>query len=326
MAEGTTVVAFGGNALIRARELGSYAQQHHNVEVTAVALTELIKAGHRLVITHGNGPQVGNILLQQECASDSIPPMPLDVCGAETQGQIGYMFQQALTDALRRAGIERDVTTIVTQTLVDPDSPAFQHPSKPIGPFYDEATAKRLRAAKGWAMVEDSGRGYRRVVSSPEPLDIIEKATVKLLVDSGVIVIASGGGGIPVARDADGQLRGVEAVIDKDRAAALLASLVGAHLLLILTDAGQVALNYGTPQQVNLDRITLSEARKYYLGGHFPPGSMGPKIEGAMYFLAHGGTEAIITRPELIIAALEGKGGTHIVPDRVSSDQVAIGG
>jgi carbamate kinase len=318
MVEGATVVALGGNALIRAREHGSYGEQRHNVQITAAALADLARAGHRLVITHGNGPQVGNILLQQECASETVPPMPLDVCGAETQGQIGYMFQQALADALDQAGLPHSVATIITQTLVDTNSPAFKNPSKPIGPFYDEALAERLRVSKGWTIIEDSGRGYRRVVASPEPIDIVEKAAIRLLADSGVVVIASGGGGIPVARDDSGRLRGVEAVIDKDRAAALLATLVGARLLLVLTDADQVALNYGTAHQVDLDRITVSEARAYASSGHFPPGSMGPKIEGAVYFLTHGGERVIITRPGLISTALEGKAGTHILPDSVS--------
>lgn len=314
-----TVVALGGNALIRSGEKGMYSEQSRNVRITAAALVELVKAGHHLVITHGNGPQVGNLLLQQEAASGTVPPMPLDVLGARSQGQIGYMFQQALGDALRAAGMAGEVATILTQAVVDADSSALKNPTKPIGPFYDRETAERLQREKGWVIIEDSGRGYRRVVGSPQPKDIVEKATIKRLVDAGVLVIASGGGGIPVVRQADGSLAGIEAVIDKDRGAALLASLVNARLLVILTDADQVSLNYESPQQVNLDRVTVSQMRAYADQGHFPPGSMGPKIEAAINFLTHGGERVVITRPELTLAGLEGKAGTQIQPDPVLS-------
>jgi len=311
-------VALGGNALIRAHEHGTYEEQLRNVMVTSAALAELVKAGHRLVITHGNGPQVGKILIQQESAGDLVSPMPLDVCGAETQGQIGYLLQQGLSNALNRANIPKVVATVITQTVIDANSPAFKKPTKPIGHFYDETTADWLRANKGWTMTEDSGRGYRRLVASPPPIDIIEKVAIKMLAESGIIVIASGGGGIPVERNGEGQLRGLEAVIDKDRAAALLAVLVEAQQMLILTDADRVYLNYGKPNQIGLDRITVSQAQEYYDEGHFPPGSMGPKIEGAIYYLTHGGERVIITRPELILEALDGKTGTHIVPDTAS--------
>lgn len=308
-------VALGGNALIRAGDRGTYEEQRANVRTTVKALVNLMDAGHRLVITHGNGPQVGNLLLQQEAASDRVPPMPLHVCGAQSQGQIGYMLQQALVDALADAGLSREVITLVTQVVVDPESPAFRQPSKPVGPFYDAETAERLRAEHGWTIVNDAGRGYRRVVPSPDPLDIVEKRVIRCLVDAGAVVIASGGGGVPVARDAEGHLYGVEAVIDKDLAGALLATLVGARQLLILTDAAQVALNYGTPQQQDLARMRVSDARRYAGEGHFPPGSMGPKIEGAVRFLRDGGERAIVTRPELAGDALAGRAGTQIFPD-----------
>lgn len=310
-----TVVALGGNALIRADEEGTYAQQRRNVEATANALASLVDAGHRLVITHGNGPQVGNLLLQQEAAGDRVPAMPLHVCGAQSQGQIGYMLQQALRDALQDAGVPRDVVTVVTQVLVDPDSAAFDNPTKPVGPFYDSETAERLRTVNDWTMVEDAGRGYRRVVPSPEPLDFVEKETIRRLVATDVIVIASGGGGVPVARDANGHLHGVDGVIDKDRAAARLATLVDARLLLILTDVDRVALEYGTPRQRALDEVTIRDLRRYCAEGHFAPGSMKPKIEGAVRFLTNGGARAIITRPELAVDALAGRAGTRIIPD-----------
>lgn len=310
-----TVVALGGNALIRARERGLYSDQLRNIRATAAALVNLIEQGHRLVLTHGNGPQVGNLLIQQEMANDTVPPMPLDVCGAQSQGQIGYMLQQALRVALAEKGLSRQIGTVITQVLVQADSPALQNPTKPVGPFYQASMAETLRRERGWHMVEDSNRGYRRVVPSPEPYDIVEKEIICRLFGAGVIVIASGGGGVPVVQDEQGRLTGVEAVIDKDRAVALLATLLKARLLLILTDADRVALNYGTPQQQDLTHVTVNQLKQYAADGHFPPGSMGPKIEGALRFLEQGGERVIITRPELAATSLAGEQGTHITPD-----------
>ncbi len=308
------VVALGGNAMIRSGERGTFSEQQRNIQTTVTALTNLIQAGHHLVITHGNGPQVGNLLLQQEAASDSVPPMPLEICGAQSQGQIGYMLQQAFRQELVKANLPVEVATIITQVIVNRNSPAFDNPTKFVGPFYDAATAEQLRQEKQWTVVKDSDRGYRRVVPSPKPNDIVEKAIIRQLIEMGVLVIASGGGGVPVV-NGEGQLRGVEAVIDKDLVAALLATLLEAQILLILTDADQVALHFGTPQQKNLEQVSFSQMKQYQAEGHFPPGSMGPKIDGALRFIEQGGERVIITRPEQAVAALAGSGGTHIVPD-----------
>jgi carbamate kinase len=242
--------------------------------------------------------------------------MPLDICGADSQGGLGYMIQQVLRNALRRTGQEREVVTVVTQVRVDPDDAAFTAPTKPIGPFYRHEAADRLRASRGWQMIEDSGRGYRRVVPSPRPLEIIESAAVRALVDAGVVVVAAGGGGIPVVRRADGTLAGVEAVIDKDRSAAVLARTVGADVLVIVTGVDRVAIGYKTPHQEDLDMLAADDAERHLRSGEFPAGSMGPKIEAAIEFLAAGGREAIITSPRVLGLALAGRHGTRIVPER----------
>jgi len=274
----------------------------------------MIEQGWDVVITHGNGPQVGFILLRSELASHVLHTVPLDSCGADTQGAIGYMIQQSLYNEFLKRGMKKQAVTVVTQVVVDKDDPAFQNPTKPIGPFYTEAEAKRLAAERGWAVKNDAGRGWRRVVPSPIPQEIVEQEAIKALIEQGFVVIGVGGGGIPVVRETDGSLRGVEAVIDKDYASSLLASGIGADLFLISTAVEKVALNYGKPNQVWLDRMTLAEAKRYLSEGHFPPGSMGPKIEAIIQFLEKGGKEALITSPESIERALAGETGTRIAP------------
>jgi carbamate kinase len=310
--EKKTVVALGGNAILKHKEKGTAEEQFANVHEACTHLVELVKEHHHLIVTHGNGPQVGDILLQNELSRNMLPPMPLDVCGAESQGMIGYMLQQSLDNALKESGIRIPVITILTQTLVSRDDPAFSHPSKPIGPFYTAMEASTLRKERGWQVIDDSGRGFRRVVPSPRPVSIIEGKTIKTAFDSGAIVIAGGGGGIPVLADENGLTHGVEAVIDKDHSAALLATLVGAEVLLILTDVEKVALNFGKADQEDLDRMTMEEAKKYLQEGQFPAGSMGPKVEASIEFLESGGDKAIITSLDLKIEALKGKAGTII--------------
>lgn len=306
------VVALGGNAILQPGQFGTIDEQRHNVDVTAEAIAELIRRGHQVVVTHGNGPQVGNILIQNEEASDQVPAMPLDVCGAESQGQIGYMVQQSLHNRLHALGIDKPVVTVVTQVVVDPQDPAFQNPTKPVGPFYTKEKAEELMAAKGWVMKEAGAKGWRRVVPSPQPKAIFERDSVRALINSGAVVIASGGGGIPV-KEEGGLLTGVEAVIDKDLAGERLAHDVGAEVFIILTDVEQAALNFGTPEQKNLSRMTLAEAEQYAKEGHFKAGSMGPKVEAARRFVANGGEQAIITSLHKAVEALEGCAGTVIV-------------
>lgn len=302
------VVALGGNAILQPKQEGTAEVQFANVIDTCIQLADLIKAGYQLVITHGNGPQVGNILLQNEEAKDKIPPMPLDICGSQTQGFIGYMIQQAMKNLLP----QRHVGTVLTQVLVDAGDSAFQNPTKPIGPFYSKQEAEQLIAQKGYTMVEDSGRGWRRVVPSPDPKAIIEKDLIQALLERDAIVIASGGGGIPVVKDSQGKLRGIEAVIDKDLAGARLGGDVDADILLILTDVEAVAVNWGKPDQRFLHRLSLREARDLAAQGQFKAGSMGPKVEAAIRFVEQGGEQAIIVSLNKAAAALEGHAGTII--------------
>jgi carbamate kinase len=308
------LVALGGNAILKHKEKGTAEEQFENIATTARHLAELVKNGHHIAITHGNGPQVGDILLANECAKAMLPPMPLDICGAESEGMIGYMLQQSLENELSRMDIHVPVATILTQTLVDQKDPAFQAPAKPIGPFFTALEASQIRKERGWTIENDSGRGYRRLVPSPNPLAILESDAIRNLFSAGVIVIACGGGGIPVIRDEEGKVWGVEAVIDKDHTAALFARAIGAEILLILTDIEKVALNFGRSNQQDLDRITVLEAARFKKEGQFAKGSMEPKIEAAIDFLASGGERVIITRPEYGFAAVEGHGGTHIIP------------
>jgi carbamate kinase len=308
----TILIAIGGNSLIRAGEKGTFAEQAANARRTAQAIVGLIGEGHRLVITHGNGPQVGADLLRSERAIDQVPGLPLDVCGAATQGEIGYLLAQSLRNELQRAGLHIPVVSVVTQSVVSKDDPAMQHPSKPIGPFYSHADAEERRRALGWQIVEDAARGYRRVVPSPDPTAVVEEKIIRQLVNDGVLVVACGGGGIPVVEE-DGSLRGVEAVIDKDRASALLASVLGVDLFAISTDAEYVYLDYKKPTEQPLTCVTASEMERHLREGQFPPGNMGPKIESALRFLQAGGGEVIITSYEHLAEAVHGSAGTHIV-------------
>ena len=311
----TILVAIGGNSLIRTGEKGTFSEQSANARRTASAVVGLIREGYQLVITHGNGPQVGADLLRSERASDQVPGLPLDVCGAATQGEIGYLLAQSLRNELHRAGLKVPVVSVVTQSIVAADDTAMQHPSKPIGPFYSHAEAESRQRALGWEIVEDAARGYRRVVPSPDPMAIVENKVIHDLVAKGVLVVACGGGGIPVVEE-DGALRGVEAVIDKDRASALLASQLGVDMFVISTDADYVYLDYKKPTQRPLTRVSGGEIERHLREGQFPPGNMGPKIESALRFLKAGGREVIITSYGHLLDAVRGIAGTHIVPDR----------
>jgi carbamate kinase len=302
----------GGNSLIQNPTRPQVRYQWDAVRETCTHVAEMIEHGWDLVLTHGNGPQVGFILRRNELAAHAVHLTPLDLIDADTQGSIGYMLQQALGNEMHRRKIRKRTVTVVTQTLVASDDPAFKHPSKPIGAFMDEAQARAFEA-DGWTIIEDAGRGWRRVVASPEPRQIIELDAITHLLHDGFIVIAVGGGGIPVVRNRKGELRGMMAVIDKDRATALLAIGIHADLFLISTAVEKVALDYGQPNQVDLDRMTLAEAKHYLEEGHFAPGSMRPKIEGVIHYLEAGGSQAIITNPENIARALQGETGTHIV-------------
>ena len=307
------VVAIGGNSLIKDRDHRTVPDQFEATRETCVHIAGMIEQGWDVVITHGNGPQVGFILLRSELASNVLHTVPLDSCGADTQGAIGYMIQQCLYNEFEKRGMKKQAATVVTQVVVGKDDPAFQNPSKPIGPFYGEEEAKELGAERGWAVKDDAGRGWRRVVPSPIPLEIVERDAIKTLLDAGLVVIGVGGGGIPVVREEDASLRGVEAVIDKDYASGLLAAGIQADLFLISTAVDKVALNYGQPGQRWLDEMTLAEAKQYLAEGHFAPGSMGPKIRASIEFLEQGGQEALITSPENIERALAGESGTRIV-------------
>lgn len=306
------VIALGGNAILRHRETGTAEEQFANVRRASRHIARIAGDGYAVVITHGNGPQVGDILLRNELTKDTLPPMPLDVCGAESQGMIGYLLQQSMQEALGEAGLDCPVATVLTQTLVAGDDPAFENPEKPIGPFYTAMQARRLESEKGWRMVQMPGQGYRRVVPSPRPVALIEEQAIVRLFMAGSVVIAAGGGGVPVVADSGGVLRGVEAVVDKDYTAALLAGLVGAGDLLILTDVERVALNYGRPDRQDIDGMTVAEAREHLLAGQFPPGTMGPKIEAAIGFLEAGGERVTIGSLESASDALAGRTGTRI--------------
>jgi carbamate kinase len=307
------VVAIGGNSITKAGQLGTIPEQFANARETSRHIAAMIARGYHVVVTHGNGPQVGNILLRAEMASSVLPGLPLDTCGADSQGGIGYMIQQVLGSELRQRGILRDVVTVLTQVVVDAADPAFGNPTKPIGPFFTREVAERKRGEEGWAIVEDAVRGWRRVVPSPMPVRVVEVGAIRALLEAGCIVIAVGGGGIPVV-EAGGGLKGVEAVIDKDHASRLLAVDIGAELLLMSTDVEHVALNFGEENEERLARLTIAEARRHHADGQFPPGSMGPKILAGIAFLEAGGRDVIITNPESIERALDGETGTRLVP------------
>jgi len=308
------VVAIGGNSLIKDKQHRTVPDQYEAARETCVHVAGMIEQGWNVAIGHGNGPQVGFILRRSELARHELHEVPLDFCGADTQGAIGYMLQQNLYNEFRRRDIKKQATTIVTQVLVDRDDPAFQNPTKPIGTFMDEVEAVRRTETEGWNVVEDAGRGWRRVVASPLPQRVIERDAVKELLDAGFVVITVGGGGIPVVKDDGGNLVGMAAVIDKDFASSLLGQSIGADLLLISTAVEKVSLNFGKPNQENLDQMTVAEAKRYMEEGHFAPGSMLPKIQAIIWFLETGGKEAIVTNPENIERALAGETGTRIVP------------
>ncbi|MBI3183765.1 MAG: carbamate kinase [Myxococcales bacterium] len=309
----TALIAVGGNSLIRAGEKGTISEQLANTRRTAQAIVGMIDQGYEVVVTHGNGPQVGAALIRAERASDQVYSHPLDVCDATTQGEIGYLLQQSLSNELFAAGRSHPVVTVLSQVVVSPDDPAMREPTKPVGPFYTRADAEAKQRQLGWWIVEDAARGWRRVVPSPEPLEIVEEGVIKQLLAQGVLVIAVGGGGIPVVRQG-GRLKGLEAVIDKDRASALLAARLKVDLLVISTDAPCVFLDYKKPTQRPLARVSAAELRQHYQAGHFPPGNMGPKVESVLRFLESGGREAIITSYEYLCEAVKGTAGTRIHP------------
>lgn len=307
------VVALGGNAILQPGQRGTYAEQMENIYKVAAQLAGLILNGKRLIVTHGNGPQVGRIFRQQEMGAQAgIPGMPLFICGAMSQGQIGYMIQQALYNELKKAGCEKTVVTLICQALVDPDSEAFQNPTKPIGGFYSAADAQEAVAVRGEIWKEDSGRGWRRVVPSPEPRHLAEISAIRSLVDQDVIVIISGGGGIPVVQNSRGALAGVDAVIDKDLGAQVVARETGARMLLILTDVSHAVINYRTPEEQKIEKISFDKIKRYYLQGHFDAGNMGPKVLAALRFIENGGEKAVITSLDHVLPGAEGKIGTVI--------------
>lgn len=306
------VVAFGGNALLPPDDDGSQAGQQRRAEEAARWLLPVLNRGYELIVVHGNGPQVGNILIQVEEAAAKIAPQTLDVCVAQTQGSMGFLLESAMTNVLRPAGFEKEIVTIVTTVVVDAADPAFGKPSKPIGPFFEKARAEALAKERGWAIVEDSGRGWRKVVASPRPKAILNTEIVAWLVNRGKIVIAGGGGGIPVVVDDAGAMRGVEAVIDKDYVASLLAANLSADLFVVLTGVPQVCRDWGKPTQRALPSLTAAEARELYDAGQFPKGSMGPKIDAALKFVEAGGREVLITDPPSLSDALDGKSGTYV--------------
>ncbi len=309
------VVALGGNAITREFEEGNIPQQFENTRRSLTHVIDLLKEGYNMVITHGNGPQVGNALIRVEESRHLVPPLPLGIIVADLEGGMGYMIEQCLQNKMHDMGVKRQVATLVTQVLVDKDDPSIQNPTKFVGPFFKKEQVPELVEKRGWIMKEDKGRGYRRVVPSPKPIGIVEKEIIKHLVDMGVVVIAAGGGGIPVYIDHSkhpGWLEGLDGVIDKDLASAVLGNEIGAEKLLIITGVEKVALNFGTPDQVDLDELTIADAKKYLAEGQFPKGSMGPKIEAAINFIEGGGQEVIITSIEQTGQAIKGKAGTRI--------------
>jgi carbamate kinase len=308
------VVAIGGNSLIKDKAHRTIPDQYAAAKETCIHIAGMVEQGWEVAIGHGNGPQVGFILRRSELSRHELHDVPLDYCGADTQGSIGYMLQQNLYNEFKRRGMDKKVATIVTQVLVDRNDQAFQNPTKPIGSFMDESEATDRRDNEGWSVVEDAGRGWRRVVASPLPERVVECDAVKELISCGLVAITVGGGGIPVVENDEGELEGVAAVIDKDFASGLLATSIGADLLLISTAVEQVAINFGQPDQQWIDRMTIDQARQYLEEGHFAPGSMKPKIEACILFLENGGKEALITDPENIERALRGETGTRIVP------------
>ena len=313
MAKEIVVVALGGNAITREYEEGLIPEQFENTRKSLDGVIRLIKDGYRVILTHGKGPQVGNALIRVEESRDLVPPLPLGIIVADLEGGMGYMIEQSLQNKLHDAGIKKEVTTVLTQVIVDPDDPSIKNPSKYVGPFFKKEQVANLEKKRGWIMKEDKGRGYRRVVPSPVPQSIVEKKIISTLLENDIVVIAAGGGGIPVHCDKRGWLEGVDAVIDKDHASALLGNEVGAGKLIILTGVDKVAINFGTGNQQELDTLTIEEAQKHYDDGQFPKGSMGPKILAAINFIKKGGREVLISSIENVIEALDGKNGTRII-------------
>jgi carbamate kinase len=307
------LIAFGGNALLPDHQRGLPEEQMRNAQHAARLMVHVVRKGYELIIVHGNGPQVGNLLLQMEEAVTKVPPFGLDVCDAMTEGSMGFMLEKAIINELRTRSIDKEVATIVTQVIVDREDPAFAEPTKPVGPFYTKYRAQILAKEKKWAMVEDAGRGYRKVVPSPRPIDVVPKWIIRDLVSAGRIVIAAGGGGIPVIIDGRGLFKGVEAVIDKDYVASLIAREVKVDLFIILTGVERVFLDYGTPQERPLDTLTVAQAKEHLDQGQFPRGSMGPKIEAAIEYIQGGGQEVLITSASHLKAALLRRSGTRIV-------------
>ena len=307
------LIAFGGNALLPETQRGLQEEQMKNAQKAAQLMVHIVKKGYELIIVHGNGPQVGNLLIQMEEAVTKVPPFSLEICDAMTEGSMGFMLEKAITNELRRNSLDKEVATLVTQVVVDKDDPAFENPTKPIGPFYTKYRAQMLAHEKKWIMIEDAGRGYRKVVPSPQPIDVVPKWVIRDLVHSGKIVIAAGGGGIPIIINGRGQFKGVEAVIDKDYAASLIAREVKVDLFIILTNIERVYLNYGRPDQKEIAMMTVAEAQDYLNQGQFPPGSMGPKIKAALDYIQAGGKEVLITSASHLKAALINRSGTKII-------------
>ena len=307
------VIAFGGNAILKEGERGTQEEQIRHTDEACDLMSQIVQRGYDLVIVHGNGPQVGNILIQMEEAANKIPPFSLDVCVAISEGSMGYMLERSLRNQFRKRNLRKEVACLVTQVMVDPRDPAFENPSKPIGPFFTAYRAAALRKEKKWPMIEDSGRGYRRVVASPLPQQVINLEVMKKLVSEGMCVIAAGGGGIPAYYDGHDNIKGVEAVIDKDYTSSLLAAELKGDLFVILTNVESVFINFGKKTQKPLNRVRLKEIKRYHAKGQFPPGSMGPKIQAAINYIEAGGKEVIITSARELSRAIRGQSGTHIV-------------
>jgi carbamate kinase len=307
------LIAFGGNALLPENQRGVQEEQMNNAEKAAQLMVHIVRKGYELIIVHGNGPQVGNLLIQMEEAVTKIPPYTLDLCNAMTEGSMGFMLERAITNELRRDSIDKEVITLVSQVLVDRNDPAFDNPTKPVGPFFTKYRAQQLAREKKWTMVEDAGRGYRKVVPSPKPIDVVAKWIIRDLVLAGRIVVAAGGGGIPVIINSRGLFEGIEAVIDKDFAASLIAREVKVDLFIILTGVERVCLNFGKPDLQEIPVMTVDEAQKYLEEGQFPPGSMGPKIQAAIDYIRAGGREVLITKASHLKAALLKRSGTRII-------------
>ena len=307
------LIAFGGNALLPEKQIGFQTEQMRNAKKAAKLMVQIVKKGYELLIVHGNGPQVGNLLIQMEESVDKIPSYSLELCDAMTEGSMGYMLEEAIRNELRKNSLDKEIATLVTPVVVDKDDPAFRNPTKPVGPFYTKSRAKELARKKKWTMVEDSGRGYRKVVPSPKPIDIVSKRVIRDLVISGKIVIAAGGGGIPVIINGNGLFQGVEAVIDKDYAASLIAREVGVDLFIILTNVDRIYLNFGKGDEKPIKAMTIEEAKQYLYQGQFPAGSMGPKVKAAIEYIQHGGKEVLITSANYLKGALIKRSGTRIL-------------